>query len=185
MIDISKFVLSDKNIEEANLIVLVGVKHSGKSTMAKVLSEYLNCEFDDTDTVIEKAYSKTVRQIYNQEGKEFFLQAEAEACKKIVDLAKNKKNKLVIATGGGICDNNDALAILKDFPKNYFVFLDTEESVVVQRIIEKSKIQGSYPPYIAKENPQNQEDVKRIFHSFYVERCQKYLKLADTVWKIN
>lgn len=190
---IDKFLESYTDIiSEGNFIILLGVKHSGKSTVSKLLAKKLNGYSIDIDNLIEEKEKMSIRQVYNLRGKEGFMSAETSACDYLRDIifqkAKEKsfgKNKTIVATGGGICDNVAAMEILQDLcvqKKGLMVFLDVSEDVVVNRIIQNSQIQGSYPPYIAKENPKNHDDVRRIFHKFYVERRIKYQALADLTW---
>lgn len=177
------------------LIILLGVKHSGKSTISKLLAEKLNGLSIDIDNIIEENENMSVRHVYNLHGKDGFMMAEKAACVFLKDIIlKNEFNnppvqnkKIIVATGGGICENNAAMKILRDLclqNNGLMIFLDVSEDVVVNRIIQNSKIQGSYPPYIAKENPENEDDVRKIFHKFYVERRDKYQSLGDLTWSL-
>ena len=49
-------------------IFLIGYMGSGKSTLGRVLSEMLECEFTDLDAYIENRYHKTVKQIFAEHG---------------------------------------------------------------------------------------------------------------------
>lgn len=170
-----------------NSIILMGIKHCGKTTQAKLISKYLNIPFFDTDDEIFKQTKKTARQIYNQEGEEFFKIAEENACKVIANKI-SKQKKAIIATGGGICNNKNALEVLR--PLGTFVFLQTEESIATNRIIEEVSFTQdgkicNVPSYIAKKNPHTKDDVRTIFHDFYVKRNAKYLSLCDVSVKQN
>lgn len=50
-------------------IFLIGYMGSGKSTLGRVLSEMLECEFTDLDAYIENRYHKTVKQILWSTGR--------------------------------------------------------------------------------------------------------------------
>lgn len=165
-------------------IVLFGIKHSGKSTQAKSLANFFNAEFFDTDNIIEEITQKTPRALYNELGKEAFLQAEKNSCKILNEKMKNAP--LIIATGGGICENPDAVNLLRE--NSIFVYLEIPEKIAVERIIreiefeistEKILNSKSLPSYISKENPTTIQDVKNIFHNFYENRTKKYLSFAD------
>ena len=41
------------------------------------------------------------------------------------------------------------------------------------------------PAYIAKENPKNVQDVRTIFHNFYLERQKIYKDLCDIEVKLE
>ena len=64
-------------------IVLMGIKHCGKSTQGKILAKKLELPFFDTDSLIEEMNGMTCRQIYSEKGEAAFKTAEYQACKKI------------------------------------------------------------------------------------------------------
>ena len=47
-------------------IVLMGIKHCGKSTQGKIISQKLGLPFYDTDDVITLLTGKTPREIYTE-----------------------------------------------------------------------------------------------------------------------
>ena len=165
-------------------IVLMGIKHCGKSTQGKILAKKLELPFFDTDSLTEEMNGMTCRQIYSEKGEAAFKTAEYQACKKIKDDLASKKNKCaVIATGGGICNNPEAIALLKSIAE--FIFLKTPEKLAADRIVKEAKTdsQGNLtniPAYIAKKNPRTKNDIREIFHDFYTERVKIYEELADT-----
>lgn len=163
-------------------IILVGIKHSGKSTQGKALASLLNCSFYDTDDVIQELTGKSPRAIYNEEGKESFLGAEKLACQHLKTILE--KEQIVVATGGGICENDEAIRFLNT--NSIFVYLSVSEKTAADRIIREAKTDGdkitdqnSLPSYIAKKNPCTISDARNIFHTFYEERTKKYSMLAD------
>ena len=48
-------------------IILMGIKHCGKSTQAALISKKLNMPKYDTDDVVEKLSGKTPRELYVQD----------------------------------------------------------------------------------------------------------------------
>ncbi len=169
-------------------IVLMGIKHCGKSTQGKLLaqklSEFYRQEilFYDTDTVLEELSGKTAREVFTEQGEETFKALEALSCNQVMQRLLLKKQNAVIATGGGICNNFDALNVLHK--ESVFVFLNTEEKTACERIIKESSTDEdgrlcNLPAYIAKKNPHTINDVRNIFHDFYEERCRLYSGIAD------
>ena len=69
---------------------------SGKSTIGKSLSERLNVEFADTDSIIENRILLSVSEIFKIKGEKFFREIEVEESLKLVE-----KKGIVIALGGG------------------------------------------------------------------------------------
>ena len=163
-------------------LVLMGIKHCGKTTQGKLLAQKLNLPFYDTDDLITKEYKKTPREIYNEGGKAEFMKAEAAVCKKLCESLKQEQNNCVIATGGGICDNTEALDALHDI--GIFIFLCAEEETAANRIVREIKTEKdgtltNLPSYIAKKSPSSLLEVRKIFHDFYTERVKIYSSIAD------
>jgi shikimate kinase len=165
-------------------IILMGIKHCGKSTQGKLLAQKLNYPFYDTDDIIFEQTNKTAREIFNEGGQEAFMQAEENACTFILQ----KRLPAVISTGGGICVNQKALDVLKQLGQ--FIFLEAEESICANRIVNKitQKLDGTFeniPAYIAKKNPHSISDIRIIFHDFYVERTSLYKQIADISFSVQ
>lgn len=157
----------------------MGIKHCGKSTQGKLLARHLKCDFFDTDDIITQQTGMTPREIYSQKGKDSFFKAEEDACD---FLLSRKESPCVIATGGGICNNTPALNKLRQL--GTFVFLNASETIACDRIVKEARIDQNgipqnLPAYIAKENPKTIADVRKSFHSFYVERQKIYQEICD------
>lgn len=89
-------------------IVLQGMPACGKSSVGRVLAKKLCKEFVDLDEVIEKRLNKSVSQVFEEYGEEYFRNIESDVAEEY-----GKKNGLVIATGGGTPireKNRDALS---------------------------------------------------------------------------
>ncbi len=163
-------------------IILMGIKHCGKSTQAKLLSAELSLPFYDTDTLIEEFSGFSPRILYKEQGKDEFLRVEFEVCKKLVNNLKTNDLCAVIATGGGICTNEKAVNELKTI--GTAVFLRSPEKIASDRIVREISFDKNgkllnVPAYIADKNPKNIADVRAIFHNFYEERCILYQNCAD------
>ncbi len=163
-------------------IILMGIKHCGKSTQARLLGKKLGLPVFDTDTLVEDETGFSPREIYTQKGEQAFKDAETSACLNLKEKLLQKKTDAVIATGGGICNNTDAMEILKSM--GVCVFLKADEKIAVERILKEAVIaeDGSIknlPAYIAKKNPQSLEEVRDIFHLFYEERTKVYASVAN------
>lgn len=89
-------------------IVLEGMPSCGKSSIGRALAKKLGKEFVDFDEVIENRLNKTIPQVFEEYGEEYFRDIESEVAEEY-----GKKNGLVIATGGGTPireKNRDALS---------------------------------------------------------------------------
>lgn len=167
-------------------IILMGIKHCGKSTQARLLSQHYSIPSYDTDDIITEITGKTPREIYSSDGKEAFMAAEVKACEslkaRLIGNPNNAEFNAVIATGGGICNNPDAVEILKTI--GTLVFLNSDEETAVSRILREVQTDSdgklsNLPAYIAKENPQSLDDVRKCFHNFYTERKEIYSSICS------
>ncbi|WP_407396424.1 shikimate kinase [Treponema sp.] len=169
-------------------IVLMGIKHCGKSTQGKIISQKLNLPFYDTDDVIAEMTGKTPREIYTEKGQEGFMEAEKNACEFVKKETALKNINAVIATGGGICGNTQAVEILKSF--GTLVFLEVEEKIATARVLREIKVEpdgtlSNMPAYIAKKNPRTVQDAGMIFHDFFSERVKVYKELVDLTINVS
>ncbi len=161
---------------EQSVFVLTGIKHCGKSTAGKEAAERLSLPFFDTDDLIRSLSGKTPRELYNEGGEKLFRQRETEACSRLAD-GSLFSGKALVAAGGGLCDNEEAAGILKK--NGIFFYLKTPEETLLERILYSARQEGELPAYIARQNPQNENDIRRIFHEIYTKRACKYAILAD------
>jgi len=161
-------------------IVLLGPKHSGKTSAGKELAALLSGGFVDLDDYITQRTGKSPRALYI-EGPDVFKQAEAGALAAIFEppLLEAEKaessSPLVIASGGGLIDNPDALPLLKNNTAAISVFLDVSVKIAWERIRKA----GELPPFLKTENP---EETHRSLHE---RRAAAYRQLASLVIKAD
>jgi shikimate kinase len=79
-------------------VFLIGYMGSGKSTVGRILSDNLQIPFFDTDLMIEEMTGKTIKEIFDQKGEEFFRKLERSLISKI----KEENLHGIFATGGGM-----------------------------------------------------------------------------------
>ncbi|MBQ5384662.1 MAG: shikimate kinase [Treponema sp.] len=163
-------------------IILMGIKHCGKSTQAKLLGKEFKMPVYDTDNLIEDETGFSPREIFTNDGEAAFKEAEAQACAHLKEELLKSGKSAVIATGGGICNNAGAVEILKSL--GICVFLKTDEKIAADRIVNEASVlpDGSIknlPAYIAKKNPRSISEVREIFHAFHEERTKIYSTVAD------
>lgn len=87
-------------------IILIGYMGTGKTTIAKNISEKLNMQAIDIDSIIEKQEGRLINDIFLNAGEKYFRNMETDILKKL-----KGKNNIVVACGGGI--------VLKDENINY------------------------------------------------------------------
>jgi shikimate kinase len=144
-----------------NTVVLLGPKHSGKTSAGSALAKMLGYEFADLDELIEKRTGKSVRSLY-KEGVLLFRNAETQA---LTQALANKSNS-VIAAGGGVIDNEDAVALLKETPVS-IVYLEVSAKTAWERVK-----MGELPAFLNTDTP---EETHRILHT---RRAAAYKKIC-------
>jgi shikimate kinase len=78
-------------------IVLVGFMGSGKTTVAKVLAEKLDCDFVDLDSFIESREGRSIASIIDEKGEASFRGIETKALRDVFE----ENRARIIAPGGG------------------------------------------------------------------------------------
>jgi len=141
-------------------IFLIGPMGSGKSTIGKVLSEKLEYDFYDTDKLVEKVVGKKIKEIFDQNGEQYFRLKESE------ELDKTRKLKnAVIATGGGIIENEKNRLFLKEEKK--VIFLDSS----IERQYDRTKESQKRPLL-------NNGDSMKILKNLYQKRLSFYQEVS-------
>ena len=81
------------------MITLTGFMGSGKTTVGKVLADFLGCPFMDLDDLVVKKAGKSIPDIFAQDGEPAFRELEAQVLRKTVE--KYAESTAVLALGGG------------------------------------------------------------------------------------
>lgn len=113
-------------------IFLIGMPGSGKSSVGRILATKLEMLFIDLDDEIETDYGKTISQIFNNKGKDFFRKLESEIFR---DLNLNKTS-FVMATGGGTPCFYDGIKQMNSVGKT--IFLETSLDNLLLRVSRTS-----------------------------------------------
>ncbi len=152
------------------MIVLMGIKHSGKTSLGRITAVTLNIPFFDLDDLLETQYSKerlySFRELYIKIGEKGFRDLETKAVKSI-----SMESKGILALGGGTIENIGAMKTVKKAA--LLVFLDTEEEILFKRIKE-----NGVPPFLEKSP-------KELFHKLYKKRRILYSEAADITLKLT
>lgn len=172
-------------------IVLAGIQHVGKTTTGRLLAEEFGCPFYDTDLETERLTGQHPRVITEKGGQHAYNEAETATIKHILSETENSSaNTVVVATGGGFCDNPEGISILKK--AGIIVCLDADLEIGVKRILDETicNDDGSlsgYPIYPGYEKiiPKSREDVKKIYYEFQTVRITRYKHIADVTVRVG
>ena len=99
----------------------------GKSTIGKKLAEKLKRKFVDIDKIIEIKEKNTIKEIFENEGENYFRKIE-----KKITLKELKKDNLVIALGGGAFLNTSIRKEIKNSCLSFW--LDLSISSILLRL---------------------------------------------------
>jgi shikimate kinase len=113
-------------------ITIIGMMGAGKTTVGKLLGQFLKFDFIDTDSEIEKQTGKSISEIFAKYGEEYFRTLEKNVIKTIF----NSENK-IISTGGGAFENKEIRDLLLE--NSTVVYLKTTPDVIFERIKNNSQ----------------------------------------------
>ena len=94
------------------MIALTGFMGSGKTTVGKVLADFLGCSFMDLDDLVVKKAGKSIPDIFAQDGEPAFRELEAQVLRQTV--GKYAENTVVLALGGGAVLAPASAALLQE-----------------------------------------------------------------------
>lgn len=110
------------------IISLIGFMGTGKSAVGKELAERLNYQHLDTDREIEKRTGRSIPEIFESEGEEYFRKLESELLKDILE----DNGEIVLSTGGGIVLSPLNRKLLKE--KSIPVLLEAGAREIYERV---------------------------------------------------
>ena len=157
---------------ESQPVFLVGVKHTGKSHLAKLIANRMNRGLIDIDEKVEQMYAAefgerlAVREIYRRDDGQTFQRLEARACNKAI----RSPEMVVVATGGGLCDNTEAVAQLQC---GVIVALEADPELLFNRIIRHG-----IPAFMSASTT---AEAKSEFADLHRRRSALYREMSDIV----
>jgi len=149
------------------LIILIGFKSCGKTTLGKRIAEKYDTPFLDTDALMITAYQQQhqrtlrIRDIFHALGETAFRAFESEVVAKLPALSRG-----VIAVGGGTIQNPINIEKLKSL--GTCVYLKQDKAIIKARLQETG-----LPPFL--------EDLEADFAAQFQTRATQYEKMADII----
>ena len=146
-------------------IFFAGIKHSGKTRMAKLVSARIGaCCADADDLALPLLGGLSVREYYRKNGKEAFMEKEHEAVSRYC----SENGSFILSLGGGASDNEALIRCIKENGK--VVYLRRNEKDMLPVILR-----DGIPPFLDTADP------AASFHRLYEERDGKYSAIADLI----
>lgn len=142
-------------------IFLIGLMGSGKTYWAEKLKEKLKISAYDLDVLIEMMEEKTIAEIFEQDGEEYFRKAET----KMLRLFAEKK-QFILSCGGGTACYHDNMKWMNK--QGITIWLDEPAETLAERLLKEQ----SHRPLIKNlENPalkdflNKQREERKAFYS--------------------
>ncbi len=160
-------------------VVLIGMKHCGKSTLGKALAARWGCAFYDVDPMIELTHAcdaggdqLSVREIFAQHGETHFRRIEGHVICELYLKLDRPGSQAVVALGGRTALNATVCALLSAI--GTLVYLQLSPDVIFERV-KRSGI----PPFLDADDPAGD------FRALYRKRHPWYEDLADLTVNIG
>ena len=135
-------------------VYLTGFMTSGKSTIGPILANVLGWNFIDLDNAIEEHEGKSVVEIFNTNGEEYFRNIEHNL---LLDYSRTKN--LILSLGGGTMAFERNLTILKN--SGTTIYLKSSPEMIYKRI--KNKIDRPiFRDLVLSNNAKQSDFINRI-----------------------
>lgn len=145
-------------------IVLTGFMGTGKTSVGRELSRLLGYEFIDTDVLIEKQEGMPISLIFKKKGEDYFRRVEQRTVEDV-----SRKDKAVIATGGGVIKNSTNVKNLGR--RGVLIWLRADPEMILRRVM----LEGGTRPLLDVEEPLNE------INKLLSERMSLYLQADASV----
>ena len=113
-------------------VFLIGFMGAGKSTVARKIARTCGVASLDMDKYIERAYGKSIPEIFDEGGEELFRRIETDTLREL----SQKEGGMLISCGGGIVKSPENRRLLKDGGVVVHLLVDADEAAA--RISDKS-----------------------------------------------
>ena len=142
-------------------VFFIGMMGSGKTTLAKKLSELMNKSYVDLDDLIELKENMSVSEIFSKYGEDYFRKIENIALQSI-------GNSEIIACGGGIIINKNNRRFLNE--NGFTIYLKTSLPILEKRL----KVKNTRPLL-------DNKDLQKTLGEIYQKRRKLYEDTADLI----
>jgi shikimate kinase len=139
-------------------VVMVGMMGAGKTAVGTALARHLGVAFRDSDEEIVRAADRTIAEIFERDGEDFFRARESEVIARLL-----RGEPCVLSTGGGAFLSAANRAMIHDIGVS--VWLRADVDLLWQRVRHKTT-----RPLLRTSNPR--ETLRSLFEvrlPFYAE----------------
>uniref|UniRef100_A0A7N0T8Q3 shikimate kinase n=1 Tax=Kalanchoe fedtschenkoi TaxID=63787 RepID=A0A7N0T8Q3_KALFE len=148
---------------DGRCIYLIGMMGSGKTTVGRILADFLGYCFRDSDKIVEQSCGKSVAQLFLLYGEGYFREKESEALRTL-----SLMQCLVVSTGGG--------AVVRPINWKYMqkgitVYIDVPLEALAQRI---SDVGTASRPLLHNESGDAYNKALGRLSTLFEERADDY-----------
>ena len=115
-------------MKQGQNLVLIGFMGSGKTSMGVKLSYRLRIPVEDTDKLIERREGRSIREIFADDGEEYFRRLETDLLRELLE----KGGSRIYSVGGGTPVKAENRGLLKKLGK--VVYLKVSPETVYERL---------------------------------------------------
>ena len=144
----------------ADKIFLIGMMGSGKTFWTKKIAKWIKSAGYDLDDLIEMTEEKTISEIFEEDGEDYFRKLEAKILRWFTE-----KKKYVLAAGGGTPCYHENMNWMKK--EGMVIWLDESIEILVQRLAAEK----AHRPLIAHLS---NEEIAQFIQQKLVERHAYY-----------
>lgn len=108
------------------MFYIIGPRGSGKTTIGKKFAESKGYQFVDTDKLILEKAGKSIAEIVEQHGWDYFRQLETDVLKSIT------QSDMIVSTGGGLVLAEENQQIMRN--NGTVIYLNTHPEVLAKRL---------------------------------------------------
>ena len=121
-----------------SILFLIGYRGTGKTTVGQLLAEKIGWDFVDADVHLESLCKRSIKEIFDSEGETGFRERESQ---NLCELSK--RERCVIATGGGIILREENRTILRE--NGFVVWLSADPNTIAGRLENDPTTSGRRP----------------------------------------
>lgn len=125
-------------------VYLIGYRCTGKTTIAKMISQSLDWKYIDADIKLVDDYGMTISDMVSKEGWTGFRKKEKWVLKEISMLENH-----VIATGGGVILDSENCRIMKE--TGVVIWLKAEPDTIMDRMMKDQMTDEQRPALTDKK----------------------------------
>lgn len=148
-------------------IFLIGMMGSGKSYWGEKLKKKLGVSAYDLDSLIEMMEEKSIPEIFEEDGEDYFRKAEA----KMLRLFAEKKS-FILSVGGGTPCHHDNMKWMNK--QGITIFIDEPVETLCQRLMKEKQNR----PLI---KDMNDDKLNEFLRNLLSERSEFYNLSAHTI----